>query len=366
MKVPLSKITGTEPRREHGDIEGLKSSIADLGLINPITVDQNMKLLTGRRRFQAVRELGWEDVDVRRLPVDGDALRAFRVLLHENIKRKDLTDPELVAAIKEYDELKRTLEGSQPVGKHRSLFQQNNDGWSQAETARDLGISQPAVSKAIQAAEAMERHPELAGLPSGTAILREAAKLERKDTPLPGGLFDVIVADPPWPYRNSIWPWGPAELHYPSMSLEEICALKVPAAPDSALFLWATNPCLREAFQVVDAWGFEYKTNVVWVKTNRRRPGAGFYVRGWHELLLVCTRGSFVPCQVGREPLGSVIEADVGEHSVKPQEAYSLIERIYPDAAYLELFARNRRPNWTAWGEGLADPPGGPGGDEDS
>ena len=188
-------------------------------------------------------------------------------------------------------------------------------------------------------------------------------RVERKmnPPPLPQGVYNVILADPPWPYDNHIVSWGPAEKHYPAMSLEELCALKVPAADNAALFLWVTNPFLREGLQVADAWGFEYKTNIVWVKMNRQRPGVGFYVRGWHELLFVCTRGSFVPDHNGHGPLGSVIEADVREHSRKPEEVYALIEQLYPGGNYarLELFARHSRPNWTPWGAELDDEPGG-------
>ena len=360
MKVKLGALHNTEPRRDHGDIEGMKASIKDVGLICPLAVDQGNNLLVGRRRYQALMELYGPDYEVacHRIPINGDRLRAFRVALAENIHRLNLTDPEASASIKEYDELKRKLEGSKPAGNPNLAQCAELGGWTQEKTALDLGISPPAVRKAIKIATAIEEHPELAGLPSGIAILREAAKLKRRSTPLPQGLFDVVVADPPWPYENRIWSWGPAELHYATMPLAEICALKVPAAPDSALFLWTTNPFLREASGVVDAWGFVYKTNIVWVKRNCVRPGTGFYVRGHHELLLVCTRGSFVPV-AGDQPMTSVIEADVAEHSTKPQEAYSLIERMYPDASYLDLFARHRRPNWTAWGEGPADPAGG-------
>ena len=111
------------------------------------------------------------------------------------------------------------------------------------------------------------------------------------------------------------------------------------------------NPFLRDAFYVIDAWGFEYKTNIVWVKTNLKKPGSGFYIRGRHELLFICTKGSFVPDQKGKEPIGSVVEAGVAEHSKKPDVIYNLIERIYPEGKYLELFARNTQKGWQSWGK---------------
>jgi len=112
------------------------------------------------------------------------------------------------------------------------------------------------------------------------------------------------------------------------------------------LFLWSTNPHLPDALQVIEAWGFEYKTNIVWVKD---KAGLGFIVRGQHEVLLIATRGDFpAPLPAVRPP--SVITAPRREHSRKPDEAYEVIERMYPDLPKIELFARGAREGWEAWG----------------
>lgn len=182
---------------------------------------------------------------------------------------------------------------------------------------------------------------------------------------LPEGVYDVIYADPPWEYSNVLPQWGAAELHYPTMPIQELCTYKDSSgtriqdkfAENSVLFLWVTNPFLRDAFQVIDGWGFEYKTNLVWVKTELKHPGSGFWVRGRHELLCICSKGSFVPDQAGKEPIGSVFEAPVGEHSEKPDVVYNIIEKMYPEGKHLELFARKERNGWTSWGNEIEQRP---------
>ncbi|HEV8525664.1 MAG TPA: MT-A70 family methyltransferase [Terriglobales bacterium] len=176
---------------------------------------------------------------------------------------------------------------------------------------------------------------------------------------LPVAVANVVYADPPWQYDN----FGPAihgaaDNHYATMALEDILALpkqlEIQIANDAVLFLWVTNQFVAEALQVIEAWGFEYKTNMVWVKTDLDRPGAGWYVRGRHELLYIATKGSFTPLNPNlAPPVGSVIEAALSEHSAKPDEVYSIIEKLYPGCHYLELFARRRRDGWQSWGAGL-------------
>ena len=164
--------------------------------------------------------------------------------------------------------------------------------------------------------------------------------------PLPDGVFDVLLADPPWRYDFSETDSRKVENQYPTMEVEEIAALEVPAASDAVLFLWATAPKLREALHVMEAWGFEYRTHLVWVKD---KIGMGYYARSRHELLLVGRRGDpGVPPESERPD--SVFEGPRLAHSRKPDVAYDLIETMYPDRTYLELFARTGREDWTTWG----------------
>lgn len=218
-----------------------------------------------------------------------------------------------------------------------------------ASRARKLAAVPVATFEATLAAESIEQVSE-------AAILR-ADKREQRPAPPPAepatGTYPVLYADPPWRYEHNETPdLRAVENHYPTMTVEEIAALDVPAADDAVLFLWATNPKLREALAVMDAWGFGYRTNACWVKD---RFGMGYYVRGQHELLLIGRRGNPGVPEPGDRP-SSVIEAHRREHSGKPEAVYELIERMYPDASRVELFARESRSGWEPWGNQIARP----------
>ena len=173
--------------------------------------------------------------------------------------------------------------------------------------------------------------------------------------------YAVLYADPPWQFRvydenSSIASeHGAAGVHYPCMSTDAICALPVKelATDAAALFLWTTAPHLPEALQVITAWGFEYKTHAVWVKD---WIGVGFWVGNQHEILLVAARGDMPTPAPANRP-SSVITAPRREHSRKPDEAYALIERMYPELPKIELFARQTRPGWAAWGNEVETAP---------
>ena len=136
------------------------------------------------------------------------------------------------------------------------------------------------------------------------------------------------------------------ENHYPTLALDDIKAIDVPAKPDSVLFLWATSPKLLDAMEVIAAWGFLYRTCAVWVKD---RIGMGYYFRQQHELLLVSRMGTPGAPETQDRP-SSIIEYPRCAHSAKPVLAHEIIERMYPNARRLEMFARRPREGWDLWG----------------
>jgi N6-adenosine-specific RNA methylase IME4 len=166
---------------------------------------------------------------------------------------------------------------------------------------------------------------------------------------LSGGGFGVVYADPPWrfePYSRESGMDRAADNHYPTMTLDDLLVLPVPAAADAVLFLWATVPMLPEALDVMAAWGFTYKSQFVWVKD---RIGTGYWARNQHELLLIGTRGD-IPAPAPGEQFASVIAAAVGEHSAKPAAFAEMIEEMFPHLPAVEMFARGPRLGWTVWG----------------
>lgn len=170
---------------------------------------------------------------------------------------------------------------------------------------------------------------------------------------LPVGPYDVVYADPPWRYSTATTtPDRRIEEQYPTMALDDIRALPIGtvAADDSVLFLWATAPLLPDCLSVVDAWGFSYKTCMVW---DKERMGLGHWVRVQHELLFIATRGKpSLPRAKDGGPMTirSVIREPREHHSRKPRQARRAIETMFPDARRLELFTRLRVAGWDGWG----------------
>lgn len=190
---------------------------------------------------------------------------------------------------------------------------------------------------------------------------------------LPRGHFGCILADPPWHFRArtalQVGNWTSrrdAEKHYGVMGVDDIAALPVKdlAAKDAHLFIWTTGPCLRQTFEVMEAWGFRYSAVAfTWVKLKRSfnalqlrilptlesdlHVGLGLTTRKNAEFCLLGRRGN---ARRNAKDVREIIMSPVREHSRKPDEAPARIER-YCDGPYLELFGRQSRAGWTVWGD---------------
>lgn len=170
--------------------------------------------------------------------------------------------------------------------------------------------------------------------------------------------YSIIYADPPWAY---LWGTGKdggnfsPEKHYPTMTTEEICALRVKElrAPNCVLALWTTSPCLPDAFAVLNAWGFKYKTILfVWVKLNPSAGtivcGPGSYTRSACEYVLLGMRGHIK--RISTKSVSQILLEPRGRHSAKPGIVRRHLVELFGDLPRVELFARNRTPGWDVFG----------------
>lgn len=189
------------------------------------------------------------------------------------------------------------------------------------------------------------------------AAITIAQKIKREErikeaAPFPTGKFRVLYADPPWAFNNSGFPQS-AEQHYPTLTSNDIANFKdskgnkpesLVSEGETVLFLWVPEALIPEGMEVIDAWGFEYKAQLIWLKP--KSPGIGWWVNSKHEVLCLAANGE------GLQPAkkyDSTFQAEVTDHSRKPSLVYEMIEAMYT-GPYIELFARNIRPGWESWG----------------
>jgi N6-adenosine-specific RNA methylase IME4 len=300
---------------------------------------------------------------LRRLPI------ALRVEIEENAQRKPLTQSELAAeqgriltALRKYNRTqgKRTdlTGGDETSEKDFSEVRATTIvGKLYGESHKQVEKRQ-AVVKAAEAEpekfgklkEDMDRTGRVDGPHKRLQVIRKANVIKSEPPPLPGnGPYRVIVADPPWPYeKRQDDPSHRGVLPYPAMSISQICNRHVAAIAhtDSILWLWTTNHHMREAFSVLDAWGFEQKTILTWVKD---RMGMGDWLRGKSEHCLLATRGNPIVHLTNQT---TVLHGPVREHSRKPREFYDLVEKLCPAPRYADLFSRYRHSErWDCHGD---------------
>ncbi len=173
-----------------------------------------------------------------------------------------------------------------------------------------------------------------------------------------GKRFGTVLADPPWRFTNRTGKVAPEHrrlARYQTMTSHEIGQLPIGelVTEPAHLYLWVPNALLPDGLQVMKAWGFEYKSNIVWHKVRKDGGsdgrGVGFYFRNVTELILFGVRGKNARTLPPGRSQVNYISSRKREHSRKPDEQYDLIESC-SSGPYLELFARGTRPGWTYWG----------------
>jgi len=384
--MPIEAIKqGSRFRQDLGDIEELAESIDEIGLLHPVVVRTDGTLIAGARRLAACKCLGWSSVPVTRVDIDA----IVRGEWAENAMRKDLSPSERWAI---YEEVKK-VETAAARERQATLnnaetapgnFPEASKGEAREKAAKATGTSYKSLEKIGEVIKAAEENPErygplvremdatgkVDGVFKKMNMLRAREEYEARADKGPavadglsaliesGQKFSVILADPPWQFETYSGKGKDrsAERHYDVQSLTDIKALRVGelAAKDSVLLLWAVWPELKGALEVIEEWGFTYKTaGFVWVKQNESGEGwhwgMGYYSRANTEVCLLATKGS--PQRLD-EGVHQLIVAPVGAHSAKPAEAREKIMKLFA-GPYLELFAREQADGWTSWGDEL-------------
>lgn len=371
---PLAEIF---PLVEGAEFEDLTSDIRTHGVREPIWLYDG-KILDGRNRYRASAVAG---VDCAMREYLGEDPAAFVISL--NLKRRHLNEsqramvaaklanmpnhrPEKGANLHSSADAAGMLNVSERTVKTAKQVQERGApelqraverGEVSVSAAADVATKPQEEQREIVARGEKEILQAAKTIRAERAVASREARLDNLAEISKGNMaldisrrYPIIYADPPWQYENP--PMGGTnrsiENHYPTMTLEEICAMPVGdlATDDAMLYLWATAPKLAECMTVITAWGFEYRTNIVWDKES---IGMGYHARNQHEILLIAKRGNIPPPQAGTQP-SSVHREKRTEHSAKPDFYYEMIEGAYPQLPKMELFCRSPRAGWSVWG----------------
>ena len=368
------------PMMDKNRFKDLLGDIKECGQLVPITIYDGM-ILDGRNRLKACLELGVN-------PITEDYIGdPWAFVWSLNGQRRDIVDEhryQIWLFCNKNSEIWRAEQEriKEEANRKRSEAMVGNDNAARDREEKTVDghmdhplIKPPSPERAAKAKAsktnvgAVKRgdklakdRPDLAekvrkGEMKPRAAYRKMVKDAVADTvlDLPPGKYRVIYADPPWKYNDAQavkgeygTGTGAAEVHYPTMTMEELKALDVNslAADDSVIFLWATAPLLENALSVCKEWGFKYKAQFIWDKI---KHNMGHYNSVRHEILLICTKGSCTPENV--KLYDSVQSIERTEHSRKPEKFREIIDTIYPNGPRVELFCRGQAPEpWVSWG----------------
>lgn len=287
----------------------------------------------------------------RNLPTETRVALAYRFKELEAQKAKERQ----LVNLKQFSEKEETAETSYSTDRLPVTLRDNTENNKTLEVIAQkagVGYSTAFQYDAIQRKGTDEQKAEVAeGKSSIKKVYTQIQKAERleknKVAAWPKGKYRVIYADPPWQYGDERSGFGGATDHYN----KELKSMPVSSLSEdnAVLFLWGTAPLLPEAIELIESWGFKYKTNIVWDKV---RANLGNYTSVRHEHLLIATKGSGVPDNMTRVDSVQVVER-VGRHSEKPEEFRNIIESLYTYGNKLEMFARKQVDGWEVFGNEL-------------
>jgi len=369
LKTPFASLL---PPLAGLEFDALKASIKREGVRDPIVVDEDGNILDGHHRYRIK-----PDAPRKVLKGLSEGQKAAFVL-GSNLQRRNLSVDQKAELRKRQQEVAAVLKGEgttqEEIAARLGVAQQTISAWlkpntgdgngfkdekpdcrvklsqhakekvaervdageSQVQVAADFGVSQMQVSRVAKAErKRQERAAE---------IEAQRKAIESGAVEVAKGKYDVLVYDPPWPYGTEYESEGRrAASPYPEMTLDAIQDDFHGAADDCVLWLWTTHKFMRHAFQLLDAWGFQEKAILTWVKD---RMGLGRWLRSQSEFCIMAARGS---PRVTLSNQTTVIHAALREHSRKPDEFYTLVDSLCPGTKY-DRFARETRKGWIVGG----------------
>ena len=349
-------------------VEDIKAN----GLLSPIILFEG-QILDGRHRYKACVNLGIEpDVE----EYEGNDPLAF--VISHNLSRRHLDESQRAMVAGKISNMRSgrpTKSASIDAVSKKEAAKKLNVGTASVERAKkvlDKGTPElvqaveegkVAVSVAAKIAELPEEtQTKIIAEPRPDQAIKKVAREEKEQalaaktieqSQMGEKLYGVIYIDPPWQFQtySENGMDRSADNHYPTMGMDALSELVMPAANNCIMFMWATVPMLPEAIDLLTDWGFTYKSHIAWVKD---RMGTGYWTRNKHELLLIATKGNVPAPAMGMQP-PSVVELPVMKHSEKPQFFADMIQSLYPSTPKVEIFARMGRPGWDVIGNEAPD-----------
>ena len=366
------KYLNLVPRMNIDDDKTLDSSIQENKVREPITINQNNVILDGHSRYSKAKKYGIKLVPIKRMEFEY-RLQEEKYVIESNLERRHLNNYQKIELgipllrIEEQIAQKRKASGlkkgnSPPLA---SKGANGEKGKSTQKIAKKIGVSNSTVERGKVVYEnADEQLKEK--LRKGTISIKSAHTIvtaKKRNLPkaeLPKGEFDIILCDVPIGFNNKSVR-GSANNHYSTMTAKEIADLKIPSSENSIIFFWMSPSIMYDTISnedvvdcptykyILDAWGFKtIKGEFSW---DKKIIGCGSWNRNQHENLLIAIKGK-MPTPI--KLFSSVIEQIRTRHSSKPQIVYEMIEQMYPQRNYLELFAREKySDNWTVFGNQL-------------
>jgi len=338
----------------------LIESIKEIGVQQAIYATEDNLIISGHRRWRAALEAGVTIIPLIRVRYAHELELRRAIIEHNRYRVKN--GQQLYNEGKELEKIeveraKERHEATRFGAVVQKFAPPEEKGKSRDKVAATIGLGsgfqwdkldfvaehKPELLKEIRISRSLDS--------AFNEVRRENKKhdIENYESQELEGKYNVFYADPPWIFENNSSSLrNVADNEYPTMTYDELLKLEITphVLDDAVLFLWSPSAMIHKALHVIEAWGFEFKTSMVWIKN---RIGTGFFIRGRHEFLLIATKGSFLP-MTSKIP-ESVITANIEAHSKKPSVVYGLIERMYPSQLYCELFAREKHSEqWYAWG----------------